>query len=207
MTCSDSSTLPSVHLLQFWITQNQWITQNKFEIPCSVMLWTSFKNILVHLGAFWCASYATPWPLHDLLWLLCPSKHPFTPEIDHMSHSGQISNYFALRCNGAHFVLFGPFWCILVHLMCNPMTPPWLALTPIPFQVSIYSRNWSHKSLRTNSRCFAQSWYSDHFGPFWSILVHIMGDPTTPLYWIVIKSSKTCVQHTKSFYSRPIPPS
>ena len=27
MTCSDSSTLPSVHLLQFWITQNQWITQ------------------------------------------------------------------------------------------------------------------------------------------------------------------------------------
>ena len=117
---------------------------NKFEIPCSVMLWTSFKNILVHLGAFWCASYATPWPLHDLLWLLCPSKHPFTPEIDHMSHSGQISNYFALRCNGAHFVLFGPFWCILVRLMCNPMTPPWLALTPITFEVSIYSRNGLH---------------------------------------------------------------
>ena len=104
----------------------------------------TFWCILVHLGAFWCASYATPWPLHDLLWLLCPSKHPFTPEIDHMSHSGQISNYFALRCNGAHFVLFGPFWCILVRLMCNPMTPPWLALTPLPFQVFIYSRNGSH---------------------------------------------------------------
>ena len=104
----------------------------------------TFWCILVHLGAFWCASYATPWPLHDLLWLLCPSKHPFTPEIDHMSHSGQISNYFALRCNGAHFVLFGPFWCILVRLMCNPKTPPWLALTPLPFQVFIYSRNGSH---------------------------------------------------------------
>ena len=35
-------------------------------------------------------------------------------------------------------------WCILVHFMCEPMTPPWLVLTPIPFQESILSRKRSY---------------------------------------------------------------
>ena len=139
MTFSDSSILPSVHLLQKWMTV---VTQNNFEILCSVMLWTPFQCILVHIGAF---------------------------------------------------------WGILVHIMCNPMTPPWLALTPPPFQVSIYSRYGSCKSLRTNSKHLPLSWYCDHFSVFWSILVHFVGDPTTPLYWIFIKSSKTCILRIKSF--------
>ena len=33
----------------------------------------------------------------------------------------------------------------------------------------------------------AQSYYYDHFGPFWSISVHLMGDPMTPLHQIFIK--------------------
>ena len=85
MTCSDSSTLPSVHLLQKWITL---VIQDKYETLCSVMQWWPFWCFLVHFGAFWCASCVTPQPLHDLLWLLYPSKCPFIPEMDHMSHSG-----------------------------------------------------------------------------------------------------------------------
>ena len=74
MTCSESPSLSSVHLFQKWITS---VTQNKFEMLCLVMVH------LVHFGA-------TPWPLHDLLWLLYPLKCPFIPETDHISHWGQI---------------------------------------------------------------------------------------------------------------------
>ena len=110
-------------------------------------------TILVHFGtfgAFWWTSCATPWPLHDLLWLLNPLKCPFIPEMDHISHSGQIRN--ALLSHGTVTILV-------------------------------------------------------HSSAFWSFLVHFVGDPTTPLYWIFIKSSKTCILHTKNFLMRPILPS
>jgi len=139
MTCTDSSTLPSVHLLQKWIVL---VTQDKFEILRSVMQWTPFWCIIMHFLTFWCTLCATPWPLHDLLWLLYPFKCPFIPEMELSSHSGQIRN--ALLSHGTVTILV-------------------------------------------------------FFGAFWSILVHFVGDPTTPLYWIFIKSSKTCFLHTKSF--------
>ena len=83
----------------------------------------------------------------------------------------------------------GAFWYILVHLMCNPMTPPWLVLTPIPFQVSMQSRKWSYKSLRTNLKHF----YSVMIrSPFSSILVHFCaphGRPHHPsvieFHWVI----------------------
>ena len=64
-------------------------------------------------------------------------KCPFTPEMDYISYSGLIRNTLLLHAMVTNLVLFGPFLCILMHLMCNPMTFPWLALTPILFQVSI----------------------------------------------------------------------
>ena len=135
-------------------------------------LWP-FCSILLHFGA------PHVRPLHDSHWLLFPSKCPFNPEKDHISHSGQNQNTSAVSYNGDHV---GAFWCILVHLMCDPMTPPWL-LCPFncPFIPEI-----DHISLRTNSKCIAQSWSSDHFGSFWSILVHPLGIPTTPYNGLVV---------------------
>ena len=155
--------------------------------------------ILVHFGAFWCMSWASPWPLYDLLGLLSSFKWPFNPEMGNISHSGQIQNTKLCHAVETISMQFGAFWCIMVHLMCNPVTPIWLALTHLPFQVSIYSGNGSHKSLRTNSKYFAQSWYSDHFGLFSSILVHLMSNPTAPVYWIFIKPSILCILRINSF--------
>ena len=114
MTYSDFYPLLSVYLIKNWIIL---VTQEKFEILCSVMLWWPFCCILVHFGAFWCPSCATPWPLHDLLWLLYPSKCPFIREMDLISHSGQIQN--ALLSLGTVTILmhFGSFWSIMVHFV------------------------------------------------------------------------------------------
>ena len=127
MTCSDPFQL-FIYCRQI---QNTWL--------CHGMV-----TILVHLAKFGCTSCLTPWPLHDLPWFLSPFKCPFNPEMDHIIHSGHIQN--TLFCHGTvtFFVHFGAFWCILVHPMCDPMTRPWLALTAIPFQVSINSRNGLH---------------------------------------------------------------
>ena len=111
MTCSDFYPLLSVHLIKNWIIL---VTQDRFEMFCSVMLWWPFWCILMHFGAFWCTSCATPWPLHDLLWLLYPSKCPFTPEMDHINHSGliQITQlWHAMYTILVHFGAFGAFWC------------------------------------------------------------------------------------------------
>ena len=86
----------------------------------------AFWCILVHFGAFWCISCVTPWPLHDLCRLLSPFKCPFNPEEDHISHSRQIRNTFALSWYGDHF---GPFWCT-----------SWATLQPLSIQFL-----WSHK--------------------------------------------------------------
>ena len=50
-------------------------------------------------------------------------KGSWGPEIDHIKHSGQIQN--ALLCHAMRTIMvhFGQFWCILVHTMCNRMTP------------------------------------------------------------------------------------
>ena len=108
MTCSDSYPLSSVHLILKWIIL---VTQDKFETLCSVMLWRPLWCILVHFGAFWCTSCLTPWPLHDLLWLLYPFKCSFTPEMDHIGHSEQIRNTLLSHGTVTILVHFSPFWC------------------------------------------------------------------------------------------------
>ena len=69
----------------------------------------------MHFGAFWRISCVTPWPLHDLYWLLSPFKCPFNPEEDHLSHSRQIWNNLLCHAMVTILVQFGAFWCILVH--------------------------------------------------------------------------------------------
>ena len=141
MTCSDFYPLLCVHLIQKCIIL---ITQGKFKTLCSLLLWWPFWWIQAHFGAFWCTSCSTPKPLHDLPRLLSSFKCSSYPKMDYISHSGQIRN--ALLCHVVVTILvhFDAFWCILVHLMCDPLTPPWLALTPLPLQVSIKSRNGSY---------------------------------------------------------------
>ena len=67
-----------------------------------------------------------------------------------------------------------PFWCILMHLMCDPMTPPHLSWLISPFKCSFNPEKDHIRQIRiwTNMKLFALSWYGDHFGPFWCVLVH-----------------------------------
>ena len=69
------------------------------------------QAILVRFSAFWCTSCATLWPHNDLHWLLYPSKCPFTPEMDHISHSGQIRDTLLWNEMETTLMHFGPFWC------------------------------------------------------------------------------------------------
>ena len=92
-------------------------------------------------GANLCSSCTATWLLPDLSWLLPPFKCPFNPEMYHNNHSGQIRNTLLSLAMVTILVDSGALWCVLVHLMCDPMTPPWLALTPILFQVFILSKN------------------------------------------------------------------
>ena len=108
MTCSVSYPLSSGHLIQKWAIL---VTQDKFKTQSSVMLWKQFWCNLVHFGALWCTSCATPWPLYDLLWLICPFKCPFTPEMDRISHSGQIRNILPSHGTVTILVCFHQFWC------------------------------------------------------------------------------------------------
>ena len=85
---------------------------------------------------FWQALWATPQPLYDWFRLLSLFKGPFNPELDYISHSGWNSKRFCSVMLGWPTDHFGPFWSVLVHLMGDPMTPPWLFLTPVPFIVS-----------------------------------------------------------------------
>ena len=171
---------------------------------CSVMLWEPLWCILVNFGAFWCIPCATPWPLNDFLWLLYPSKCPFTPEMDDFSHSGQIWNTLLCHAMDTILVLFGAFWC-------TSCATPWplhdllwlLHLSKCPFTPDM--DHISHSGQIRNT--FALTSYGNHFGPFWSILVHLMGDPMTPLHQIFMKSSKTCILRIKSFKMRPVLPS
>ena len=50
-------------------------------------------------------------------------KCPSYPEKDCISHSGQL--WMSLICHAMATILVNSylFWCILVHLICNPMTP------------------------------------------------------------------------------------
>ena len=174
-----------------------------------LVIWL-FWTILVNFGAFCCPSCATPWPLHDLYWLLYPLKSPSNIEKDHISHSGKIQNS-SLNHESDHF---GPFWFILDHFgayCCTSCRTAWplhdLYWLPFPFKCP-YNPEKDHISHSGQIRnTFELSWYGDHFGPFWSILVHIMGDPTTPLDQIVKKSSKICILCIKSFKTRPVLPS
>ena len=140
MSCTKIQFLVLVHLMCKAIL----VTEGKFETFWSVLQWWPFGCILVHFGSFWCTSSATPWPLHDLLGLLSTSKCPFNPKMDHISHSWQNRNNLLCHAMETTLVHFDQFWCLLVHLMCDPMTPPWHALSPILFQVSIQSKNGSY---------------------------------------------------------------
>ena len=165
----------------------------------------------MHFCAFWCTSCGTPWPLHDLYWFLSPFKCPFNPEKHMISHSGLIWNTFALSWYGDHF---GPFWSILVHFCafwCNSCVTPWplhdLHWLFSPFKCPFNPEKdiISHSGQIRNT--FALSWYSDHFGPFWSIFVHLIGDPSTHLHRIFRILSKICNLCIKSFWTPPILPS
>ena len=163
------------------------------------------------IGAFWCTSCVTTWPLPDLFWLFSIFMCPFNQEKDHISHSRQIRDTFALSWYGDHF---GPFWSIFVHFgpfWCTSWATPWplhdlyWLLSPFKCPFNPENDHISHSGQIRNT--FELSWYGDHFGPFWSILVHLMGDPTTPLDQIVKKSSKICILCIKSFKTRPVLPS
>ena len=162
----------------------------------------------MHFGPFWCTPCVTPWPLHDFSWLLSPFKCPFNPEWDHISHSGQIWNTFALSWYGDHFgpfwsifVRFGPFWCTSwatpwpLHDLYWLLSPSKCPSNPEKDQISHSRQIWNTLTL---------SYYGDHFGPFWSILVHLMGNPMTPLHQIFMKSSKICILRIKSFKMWPV---
>ena len=148
--------------------------QVKFKILCSIMIWWQFWCILVYFDAFWwtlCTTLCPSPPLITLTPIPFSTVHLIQKWI---SVTWPNLKCFVLSCYGDHF---SAFWCILMHLDA-------LALTAIPFQVSIYSRNGS---LRTNSKHFAPSWYNDYFGVFWCILLHF-ARPFTQLD----DSSMTC---------------
>ena len=101
---------------------------------------TNFSSIvwvstLVHFGGFWCF----------FAHLMCDPTTPCTESYSLLSVQ-EIKKEIILvsqdkfeTCNGDQLTIlvhFGPFWRILVHLMCDPKTPQWLDLTHIPFQVS-----------------------------------------------------------------------
>ena len=50
-------------------------------------------------------------------------KGSWGPEIDNIKHSGQIRNALLCHTMRTDMVHFGQLWCILVHTMCNCMTP------------------------------------------------------------------------------------
>ena len=107
MTCSDFYPLLSVHLFH---ERTIIITQGKFETLCSVLLWWPFWWIRMHFGAFWCTSCTTPWPFHDLLWLLS-SSGVHSLKIDHISHLEEILNTLICHDMVAILVHFGAIWC------------------------------------------------------------------------------------------------
>ena len=127
--------LNQIHLSKIWRYE---VVLARNPIPSGfwdcLMLYWPFGSSLSHFGPFWCTSWVTPPPPHDWFRLLSPWKCPFYSEMGHISDSGQIWNTFAML---TIWINFGLFWSILVHLMGDPTTPPWLFLTPIPFQVSI----------------------------------------------------------------------
>ena len=147
-------------------------------IPFQVSIWS--RNGYQSLGQIWNALFC-----HAILVHFCASWC-ILMHLDALSNSYPLSGVHlfqkwitlvtkekleTLCCHGIMTTLvnFGAFCCILLDLMHNLMTPPWLVLTAIPFQVPIYSRNRSYWSLRTNSKKFCSvmlCW------PHWFILVH-----------------------------------
>ena len=97
---------------------------------------------------------------------------------------------------GSNLSHFGPFWCT------SWVTPPPSMTGSDSYPLSSVHSIQKWITLVTEHQfkiIFSWSCYSDHFGPFWSILVHPMGDPMTPLHRISIKSSKICILSIKSF--------
>ena len=163
-----------------------------------------FWCILVNFVAFCCTLCATPWPLYDLLWLLSRFKRLFTPEMDHISHSGQIRNTLLCHVTVNILVHFVAFCCTLC-------ATPW-PLHNLFWLLSLFKCPSNPKidhigQLGQIWNTFARSWYFDLSDPFWCILVHFMGNLMTPLYWIYIKSLKIYVLCIKSFPTGPVPPS
>ena len=101
------------------------VTWEKFKTVYSVMLWWPFWSIFIHFGAFWCASYHVQ-PHNPSMTSISPFKCPSNPEKDNKSYSRQIQISLLYHAMVKILVHFGH----LVHFMCNPMTPPWIVLTP-----------------------------------------------------------------------------
>ena len=142
----------------------------------------------MHCGEFWCilvTSWATPWLLHDLLWLLSPFKRPYTQERAHIKHSGQIQNTLLCHALPWYSDLFGPFWCILLHFVA-PHThchDPFMTCSDYyPLSRANQTKKKIMLVTQDKSEKLFLSCYFDHSGLFWSMLVHFMGDPTSPLH-------------------------
>ena len=158
------------------------------------MLWWPSRSILVHSGAPHGRPYDPSMTSSD--------SYPFSS-----AHSIQkwvilvTQDKFKkilLSCAMVTIMVhFGPFWCTS-------------CATPRPLCTDSYSLSSIHviqKEIKyetpdkfgTLLLCHEMVTILVHFGPFWSILVHLMGDPTSPLHRIFKKSSKICILRIKSF--------
>ena len=102
----------------------------------NTLLCHTMVTIFVYIGPFWSTSCATPWPLHDLYWLLSSFKCPFHPKMNDISHSGQIRNTFLCQTVVTILAHFGPFWCTSCATPW-PLHDLYSLQTPILFQVSV----------------------------------------------------------------------
>ena len=123
--------------------------------------------------------------VHEWFWLECP----FYPEMGHIIDLGQIRNTYALPYYDDHF---GSLWSILVHFGAHhgwPHHPSMTGSDSYPLSKVHLIQKWvisvTQDKFETLLFCRAILTIWINFGPIWSILVHLMGDPTTPT-WLVL---------------------
>ena len=92
-------------------------------------------NNTIHFQKRWCILVQLMHYPMTPPWFACS----FTPPGVHLIQKWIIlvtKDKIEIPCSVMPWCYFDTFSCILVHLMCDPVTPTWLALTPILFQVS-----------------------------------------------------------------------